>query len=267
MRQPPLALATTLLSVLFAVPSRADLLYTFESSPANQSSPAKVPGGDGTAQGMATIDIGNGTITITLEDLTVPGTGVKGGGQGGPGQELAGIILNLGSTPTGTVSFTSDPTGNAITIGSNGSISESPGPGTDLTKNPYTWTAGNSGAQITVSAAHNGADGLIIGPTAIVNGNPVYAGTYNIDSGNDHDPVQGPVTFTLTVPGITPNSAIKSVSLQFGTGPDLTVAAPEVGTPVEQGAEPATIVGAATGALMLVVCAWRKRRRARLAAA
>jgi hypothetical protein len=209
---------------------------------------------DGTIEGQATITLSANTVTIVLESLVADPTGA--------GQLISGIVVNFASgTNPGTATFASTPTGTKATIGAGGSFTQS-------TINLNHWGLNTSGNTVTLATAGTGAPGgkpvqLIIGPTS----DGTYNTTGKYDEANssivgNHYPIEGPVTFTLTVPGITSTSSISSVGLEFGTGPDM-IATVDPGVTIPAVVpEPSTFAGAAFAVVASLAYGWRRTRSA-----
>jgi hypothetical protein len=139
-------------------------------------------------------------------------------------------------------------TGTGTAAGQFGDLTGNPTPGivtyqtTDSqtgNTTPIRWIAGfsNTGTTITLEALGGGMPSQMILPF-IANG-----GTYtNANNGiqNFNSYVIGPGTFDLSIPGITADTTITSVTFSFGTGTGAeTVTIP--GTPLPSVPEPATL--------------------------
>jgi MYXO-CTERM domain-containing protein len=254
-------LGAALLTALIASPGRASVVYQT----------AVGSDDDGSIQGQATITLGNNQVTITLENLDVPGTGSSGGS--GAGVFISGILLTLHTSTDFTgASFDTTPKGTAVSIASNGTFTRTAN--TNLTTGAYSWGVDTSGKTIELAAAGNGSqggqpNGLIIGPTGFdMSGNPIYTtGTYDVANGNLHSPVQGPVTFVVDLTGatVTSSTVIDLVKIEFGTGPDKKLTASQV-TQSQAVPEPTTIAGALLGLGTLGLGALMRRRRSSRAA-
>jgi hypothetical protein len=249
-----LTLSAALVAMAQASETRAGMVLTYKTGVGSYN--------DGSFQGEADITLGTGTITITLQSLIVPGTG-SNGGNGGTGQFVSGILLTLGTSSNLTsATFTTDPKATAVNIASDGTFTQTPN--TDLTMGSYSWGVTTSGKTVEMGAAGPGSsgqpNGLIIGPTGFdMSGNPIYnTGTYDVANGNLHSPVQGPVTFTLNVPGVTMSTPISSVQIEFGTAPDKTVDANLQPAVVP---EPATVAMALSGLGICALAALYRRRQ------
>jgi len=166
----------------------------------------------------ATFTTGNGTILITLTNTQANPTSVV--------QNLSGLSFAV-STGQNSGTLTSS-SGLEWTVYSGGSFST----GSSLV--PTGWALLTNGSQLdlTVLGTATGPEHTIIGPP----GGLTYSNANASIAGNGpHNPfLGGPVTFNLSVPGVTGGSAITGVTFSFGTttgnnvaGSDAPSAVPE----------------------------------------
>src|SRR5262249_6817704 len=105
-------------------------------------------------------------------------------------------------------------TGQLIDVASDGTV-------TQVSGNPTHWgDAVNAGGTLFIATAGFGAPGgnpinmIINGTTSSI------FNTDGLTKTNQLPFIQGPGTFSLTVPGLTSATSITSVSFEFGTGPE-----------------------------------------------
>jgi hypothetical protein len=195
--------------------------------------PAGATDSNGAVDASAQVTVGNGMVTITLNDLLQNPTS--------SGQTLSGLEINVsGATGTATLASSS---GFTSTINSDGTYSAG----------VYTSPLGHWGADNSVNLSTIGIVGhqpydLILGPDSA--GGFSGVGTYsaaNNGLGNFNPYVLGSATFTINIPGVTSGSSVSGVEFEFGTQPE-TVAAVSYSPVPEAG----SIYGAAPVALGLL---------------
>jgi hypothetical protein len=164
-----------------------------------------------------TISAGDGTVTIALSNNLTNSQVIS------IGQNISGIYFQV-SGSSGQLSLTSSS--------SFASTSISNGTGTLLGGvNPTGWISGSSGGYSYVCVicpggnAPGGPGLTIVGGT----GSGAYANANgSIDNNVPHNPLLvGPVTFTLSAPGVTAGSQFSNVIVQFGTQATPPVQVPE----------------------------------------
>jgi hypothetical protein len=148
---------------------------------------------------------GNGTITVTLDDLLSNPSNV--------GQLLSDIFFTPSGGTTSSASISS-ASGTPLTVASGGSYTV----GSPVTPN---WSLSSpSSGTLLLTFAGGPPDHLIIGTSS----NGTYTGgTYSnanasIAGNGPHNPfLESGVTFNLAVPGITAANTITSATFSFGT--------------------------------------------------
>jgi hypothetical protein len=188
---------------------------------------------NGSVDASAQVTVGNGMVTITLNDLLQNPTS--------SGQTLSGLELNIsGATGAATLASSS---GFTSTINPDGSYTSG------VYQSPLGhWGADNSFNLSTIGIVGHQPYDLIVGPDSA--GGFSGAGSYsaaNNGFGNFNPYVLGSATFTVNIPGVTSGSSISGVEFEFGTQPE-TVAAVSY-SPVP---EASSIYGAAPVALGLL---------------
>jgi hypothetical protein len=159
---------------------------------------------DGNVAANATIDLGAGSMQITLTDTQTNMSSI--------GQEISGIIIGLADV-MGNVSLTSQ-TGQLIDIAHDGSV-------TPVGGNPTDWATNGSSNTKKIGVAVVGSYGpggqpvdLIAGPAPYPAGDGTMAHAPSIEQTG---------VFALSVAGLTAGEIIQSVTFLFGTGPDATI--------------------------------------------
>ena len=229
----------------FATIARATTVttYTFtdNNAPTASSTAAITPGFDG-------VSADPGDLLVVLTN-TLNGNGYK---NYSAGQEISGIKINFanGTTITSVTSTPESATGTLVNIPSGGTIS------------PNTinhWDA----SEISSSSLHL---------TTLTGGMPydLIAGLDITDPNssitNFNPSIQNVGTFVIDVAGITLNSAISSVVIEYGTNPDTsdTVSTFTVTTTNLGGAAtplPAALPLFASGLGALGLLGWRRKRK------
>ena len=186
------------LAVLLVMMSTAAFADTVTFSTA---AGAKEAGGN-PVSATATVTIGNGTVTVVLTNLIVNPTTVA--------QNVSDFQFTLSSGQT-TGSITS-VSGVERTVASGGAYSDSAY--TLLSQAASGWSGG-SGLHFTALGGGQPFNTIIGAP----NGSNVYGSAGGSIAGNGpHNPfLAGPVTFVLSVPGVTADSKITGFTFSFGT--------------------------------------------------
>jgi hypothetical protein len=211
-------------------------------------------GANGTTEGIsqrgtATFNFASPSLlTITLSDDVVPTSFIA--------SELAGLIFTFSSALSGQ---SLGPVIPSAVINCTGSTSPCP-PGTGST--PYGWGTTLSGNTLSLGAGFSGGT-FAYHPYAIVNSSYSAPGGNGGLSNPEHNPLLvGPVTFNLTLTGLTSIPDITSVSFLFGTVPDsqsgTCTSVPCGGIPPQVVPEPRSLALVGLGMLLL---AWFGRRR------
>jgi hypothetical protein len=222
----------TFKQALMAIPILA--IVVLASHVTAKADPISVCTGPGcsTTNVTGSIVAGNGTVTITLNNNLTNAQVVS------VIQNISGVYFQVSGYNGGAVSLSSSSSANSTNIANDGT-------GTLAgAVNPTGWAGGHSGNTITVCVIC--AFGIVspAGPDqTIIGGDGVgpYSNANGSIAGNDpHNPfLQGTVTFTLVVPGVTVNSTFSNVVIQFGT----TATPPET----QEVPEPASMLLLGTG--------------------
>jgi hypothetical protein len=219
---------------------------------------------DGALSAQATFTPGNGTITVTLQNLQ---SGIHA-----DGQQISQFYFTLGGSLSAPTALT-NVAGNEVSIAKNGTVASGP---TFVTGSNFHWAFAVSGTGVSLDTL-NGVGGkpnhLIIGPA---NGDGNYSSNASVFQ---HNPsFAGSATFTLSVPGVTSNSVLDSTNILnvvfgFGTSGNDHFAGQFVGGgpdghPGPAGApEPSSLVLLGLGAAGMAGWGWRRRRQASAAQA
>jgi len=164
----------------------------------------------------ASITAGNGSVTIALSNNLTNSQVIS------VGQNISGVYFQV-SGSSGSPSLTSS-SGMSTNIAN--------GTGTLLgTVNPTGWTSGSTAGYLYVCVICPGGNPPAGPELTIVGG--TGSGSYananaSINNNSPHNPfLVGPVTFTLSLAGVTSNSQFSNVTLQFGTTATPPVQMPE----------------------------------------
>ena len=169
-----------------------------------------------------------GTLTVSITDNQANPTDV-----GQLISDLSFNVSNMSGSPTLTAS-----SGQELSVSSSNVATV----GNFVTTE---WSLQSSGSTLTLTALSPGPDNLIIGPGPYTNANGSIA---EHGPTRPHNPfLDGTVTFTLSVSGLTSVNQLSNVIVSFGTTPgdDLSVGTP---TPTP---EPSSLILLGTGLLGL----------------
>ena len=190
----------------------------------------------------ATFTTGAGTVTIVLANNQT--------GEKDVGQNLSDLLFTISTGQnSGTLSSSS---GLERTVASNRSF-------TDGSTVAAGWVLSTSGASLHLDvlsgSGHAGPAHTILGPAT---GNSYPNAVGSIAGNGSHNPfLAESATFVINVTGVTAASTISAATFSFGT----TDGSDEInGIPVP---EPATIVLASLGGLVLLACRWRRSAKQR----
>ncbi len=199
-----------------------------------------------TLAATAEFTTGSGTLSIVLTNL-IGGNDVRSAGQA-----LSDIQFTLSATPTNNATGAS-ASGQLIDIGSGGRV-------TTLSGNPDRWIGSGhittSGDTITIEVLGGGK------PGEMILGSGPYGNANSSITSNFSPYVEGSLTLTLNVPGITSDTTVTNATFSFGTGPDTYLPGstipfqPFVAVPAPQ-----SVVLLGLGGIGMVVVLARSRRR------
>jgi len=178
-------------------------------------------------------------LTITLSDDVVPTALIA--------SVLDGLIFTLSSGPSGQSLGTVSP---SAVINCSGSTAPCP-PGTGAS--PFGWGTTQSGATLTLGAGFTGS-GFSYHPYGIVNSAYSAPGGNGGLSNPQHNPLLvGPVTFNISLLGLTSIPEITSVTFLFGTVPNAQTGVDPPTVP-----EPQSLALVGLGLLLLARTASRR---------
>jgi hypothetical protein len=228
--------ASFLLTFLALTPAHASVVYTASGSPVTGI----------TDSAKATITLGSGMITVTLDELS------QYTGQSDVGL-LSGISFVIGPTISSTTLSSYTYSGLA-SLSSSGTVTSTTEPTT------HWGTTVSSGtvylATVGTGAAGGQPDDLIIGPNSSGNFTSSY-GSVNKSVTNHLPVVLGEATFVIIAPGVTSATTLSDVLFNFGTSSGQTLTG--VLTPTNA-PEPASLVVLASGLSGMGLFARRKAR-------
>lgn len=164
-----------------------------------------------------TITAGNGTVTITLNN-TLTNSQVLS-----VGQNISALYFQV-SGYSGSGASLSTSSGLTTTIsGGMGTLGATGGTG---------WVVGNFGTGLTLCViCANPVQDKTAPTMTIVGGTGMGAyplANASINGNGPHNPfLVGPVSFTLSAPGVTANSTFSNLTVQFGTSATPPVSVPE----------------------------------------
>jgi hypothetical protein len=237
MKRSILGIAAVALALCGAEQARADLVYTL---------------GSGSDPFQATADFafapGGFVVTVTNTEPNTPDAG----------HAISLFTFTVNGTTLGVPSSWTEVKGNTNDFAGNTGFSDATPSGSPPTADHWSYSvSSNTVTMNDLSTAQ--PDHLIVHTGSTVNGS----------LNNTHQPsfVGGVQYFyaDATLPKTLDTTTITSVTFAFGTTADEQQSSKEPGIPTAA-PEPSTLLGAATGVLMLAGYAWRKRHRARVAA-
>jgi hypothetical protein len=186
----------------------------------------------GAVDASATLMTGNGTLSITLNDLLANPTDVA--------QLVSDIKFGFNSDISSSGTSLTSASGTGISVGDNGSTSSGTVSSTAWELSGFHLTALGGGQPV----------GLIIGPGG-------SGGTYGNANGSiagnkPHNPFYNQTaTFVLSIPGVTSDTVVNSATFSFGTTAGVDI----VGVPnsvVPDGGTTVLLLGAALSGLGLI---------------
>ncbi len=215
--------------------------------------PAGAIAGGQPVNATADFNVTAGTITLTLTNLIVNPTSVV--------QNVSGILFDVTSPDLTKALIGSGFSGTGTPITINGS-----GNGSLGSSGATNWALNDSGSLLAICAVCAGGPGpasTLIGQ-GVGGSQTTYSNANGSIAGNGpHNPFYyNVITFTITNPGITENTAISSVSFLFGTSPD-TIGGTQIENLPPDAPEPATFSLAAGGLLLLGARALKNWRTGR----
>ena len=165
----------------------------------------------GSVSANADVTLGTNSLTVVLTNTAADPASLS------LGQLLSGFDITFGTTIGSPSGLTQ--TGQLIDV----SAGPTPPLGTvsSVAGNPTHWGAAvNASGTLFIATAGFGSD--MMNPiNMIINGTTsTLFTTDGIKNSNQQPYIQGPGTFSLTVPGLTSATSITSVSFEFGTGPE-----------------------------------------------
>jgi hypothetical protein len=167
------------------------------------------------------------------------------------GQALSDVVFTL-SNSISTTSTSATTGGGAVTLHGDGSVSSA-------SPNSSTWKLTGGGTTFTLDTTPGGAH-FMIAPSPASSGTPYPDVNNGIKSHNPY--FEGGTLLTISnVSGLTRDTKVTAVSLSFGTGPDVELAA-SLGTPGAVPAPPSIVIAmTGVGAVGFFGFALSSRRR------
>lgn len=226
--------------MLVASTTMANIVYTFSANGTTEGI---------SQQGTAIFDFASPSqLTITLSDDVIPTALIA--------SVLDGLIFTFSSPLSGQSLGSVTP---SAVVNCTGSTSPCPA-GSGST--PFGWGTTLSGSTISLGAGFSGGT-FSYHPYAIVNSSYSAPGGNGGLSNPQHNPLLiGPVTFNLTLAGLTSIPDITSVSFLFGTIPDsqtgTCTSAPCGDVPPQLVLEPQSLALVGLG-MLLLTCFSRRR--------
>lgn len=197
---------------------------------------------DGVSSGDGRAENGSAVFTFTSANtLTITLTNTDGPSQlSGITSVLDGLRFTLSASPA-SASLSGGSAAGTVTVGKNSVQFSDPAGGISATgANPFGWTLQSAGSGQWLLAAGNGS----FKPDGIVNHN--VTATDGLTNAQHNPFLDGPVSFTFNLSGLSAIPSVTSTSFYFGTTPD--VQAGHSAVPV-----PASALLLATGLMGLVV--------------
>ncbi|HEX7360975.1 MAG TPA: hypothetical protein VF283_10835 [Bryobacteraceae bacterium] len=173
--------------------------------------PSGATAGGESVSAQAVVTTGNGTLTIILSNNTSPFLD--------SGQLLSDFSINLSNGDVSSVTGTGS--GHLVDVGANGVVTDQ---GTGTT-NDVGWNLDANGSTLTL----DGLNGAVNTPKYLVLGAPCASGAYcqangSIANNPGHNPfIEGPLTFSLSITGVTANTTFSDAVFSFSTTPNVTV--------------------------------------------
>jgi hypothetical protein len=188
----------------------------------------------------ADFSISGTVITIKVTNLLSPTAIV------GAGTAVSGVVFTLSNNAGANGANTAS--GQLVNLDSSGNV-------TDQAGSPNNWITPTKGLvtsatspTVTISAFSTSPPTEMILPADNGGG---YPNSNNSINANHQPSVDGPLTVTLTLAGLTTLTTIQSVTFEYGTMPDSTQPGTDHGGPLQLQAvpEPSTLVIGVVGAL------------------
>jgi len=199
--------------------------------------PSGSSGSDGALSASAVFTTGAGVLTVQLSN-TLAANLFKS-----PGQSLSDISFTTSTAP-GMTSFSgSTASGQFADIDANGHVTYVASDAKTGDTTPTRWfDEGNiSGSNILLETIGGGQPSQMIAP-GIADGGTFTAANQGVQNFNSYLVSVGPVTFTLSLPGITADTTVSNVKFSFGTGPDTFIPGQPGGGGLTGVPEPSSLV-------------------------
>ncbi|MGH9654931.1 MAG: PEP-CTERM sorting domain-containing protein [Bryobacteraceae bacterium] len=165
--------------------------------------PSGSTAGGESVSAQAVVMLGSDTLTIVLSNNTSPFQDA--------GQLLSDFSITLSNGNVSSV--TGSGSGSLVKVGSGGSVTN------QGTTNDVGWNLDASGNTLTL----DGLNGALHTPKYLVLGSPCADGTYcdangSIAGNPGHNPfIMGPLTFSLSIPGVTASTIVSDSVFSFST--------------------------------------------------